>query len=138
MIFLPVLVVALVLGAVIVFFVRRSRPAPNEVAEPGLSPTIHRVRANVRAVLSRQYPLATVSSYGATELDPRHFVVTIDVSTDRERDQIDRDAALKDRLRQALVDADYPATAIPKVGFHVESQETVDRDFGGNWYQARK
>ena len=138
MTFLPAILVAFVLLAGLFFFVRRSRPAPTEAPEPGLSPTIHRVRANVRAILSKQYPLATVSSYGATELDPRSLTITINVLTDRERDQIDRDPALRDRFRQALVNADYPISAICKVGFSVESQQTVDRDFGGNWHQARK
>jgi hypothetical protein len=136
--FFPALIAALILGLAIVFFVRRSRPAPTDAPEPGLSPTIHRVRANVRAILSQEHPLASVSSYGATELDPRNFTVTIDVRYDRERDEIRRDPLLRDRFRQALVDADYPASAIARVQFDVQSQQTVDRDFGGNWYQARK
>ncbi len=138
MTFLPALAVAFVLLLGLVFFVHRSRPAPTDAPEPGLSPTIHRVRANVRAILSKQYPDATVGSYGQTGADPRPFVVTINTSRDRERDEIRRDPLLRDRFRQALVDADYPASAIPRVGFDVQSQQTVDRDFGGDWYQARK
>ncbi len=136
--FFPALIAALVLGLAIFFFVRRSRPAPTDAPEPGLSQTVHRVRANVRAILSQDYPAATVSSFGATGDDPRAFTVTIDVQYDRERDEIRMDPLLRERFRQALVNADYPVAAIPRVGFNVQSQQTVNRDFGGDWYQARK
>ena len=136
--FVPALIAALILLGALAFFTRRSKPAPTDKPEAGVSPTIHRVRANVRAILSKEHPAATVSSYGATELDARHLVVTIDVKTDRERDEIRRDPLLRDRFQQALIDADYPASAAPRVSFNVESQQTVDREHEGNWYRARK
>ncbi len=138
MTFLPAILIALVLVAVLLFLVGRSRPVRTDAPEPGVSPTIHRVRANVRAILSKDYPTATVSSYGATEIDPRQFTVTIDVLTDRQRDEIRRDPLLRERFRQALVNADYPVAAIPRVGFDIQSQQTVDREHEGNWYRARK
>lgn len=136
--FFPAILAALILGLAIFVFVRRSRPAPTDAPEPGLSQTVHRVHANVRAVLREEHPTATVSSFGATELDRRAFTVTIDVAYDRERDEIRRDPLLRERFRQALVNADYPVAAIPRVTFDVQSKQTVDREFAGDWNQARK
>jgi hypothetical protein len=41
-------------------------------------------------------------------------------------------------LRSALLAVGYPEDAVPKVGFAFESQETVDRDYNGNWWYAVK
>lgn len=110
------------------FFVRRLKPAATDAAEPGVSPTIHRIRANVRAILRGGHPTAEVSSFGATEIDQRPFTVTILVGTDRERDAIRENGKLRDRFRQALVDADYPAPGIARVQFEIESRQTIERD----------
>jgi len=39
-------------------------------------------------------------------------------------------------FRDALVKAGYPAETHPVVHFGIQSQETVDRDYGGSWYEA--
>ena len=123
----------------IAYFLRRgSLNSPKvDLAEEGIGPTAHRIRTNVRAILSRSHPSASVSTVDGTPFDRRYFCVTVNVPTDRERDEIRTDAFLKIKFRQALVDADYPVTEIDRVGWDVQSQQTVDRDFGGDWHQAR-
>ena len=130
--FLPALIVAAILLLGLAFFVRRSRPVSTDRPEPGVSPTIHRVRANVRAILSKQHPTAVVSSYGATAADPRPFTITVSVATDAERDQIRHDPLLRQRFQQALIDADYPKAAAAKVAFDIESQQTIKRQLQGS------
>jgi hypothetical protein len=41
-------------------------------------------------------------------------------------------------FRQALLDAGYPPVAIPEIGFEFESEETVRRDYRGNWFHRMK
>ena len=73
-----------------------------------------------------------------TRIDPRYLTFWIATKTDRERDQLRRDAGLPQELRDALLRAGYLPDAVPMVHFLIESQETVDRDYGGNWYEAKE
>jgi hypothetical protein len=45
---------------------------------------------------------------------------------------------ISQQLRAVLAQFSYPAAAIPGVYFSFESQETVDRDFGGGLFSARR
>ena len=104
-----------------------------------LYPAILRSRRAVRRELKdRGFDHFRVSSFGATSIDPRHLCICIDVNSDDERNRLYEDQALIDQLRQALIACGYPEGSVPLVSFSVESQETVDRDFGGNWFYARK
>jgi hypothetical protein len=104
-----------------------------------LYPTILRSRRAIRRVLRKEgYTDFRVSSFGATSIDPRHLCICIDVKSDEVRDHLQEDQALMDQLRQALLTCGYPAESVPLVGFSIESQETVERDFAGNWFYARK
>lgn len=142
----PVLLVVLC-ALVAIYVVRRSTrnqtpkaraEAERNQAEERESPTVHRVLESVRAILKRKGVQATISSYGATHIDPKYLVVLLMLETDRERNAITADRDFRERFRQALVDADYPRMARDQVQFVAESQETVDRDFGGNWFHALK
>ena len=42
---------------------------------------------------------------------------------------------LYQQLCNALVKVGYPSDAAAGVRFRVESQETVDRDYGGSWQE---
>jgi len=104
-----------------------------------LYPAILRSRRTMRLVLrERGYVDFRVSSFGATSIDPQHLCICINVKSDEVRNRLQEDQALIDQLRQALLTCGYPAECVPLVAFSIESQETVDRDFGGNWFYARK
>ncbi len=75
---------------------------------------------------------------GASDIDPKHLAVWITTQTDRQRDALSADESLKARLREILAESSYPQKAIPQVGFAFESEETVQRDHGGNWWYAIK
>jgi hypothetical protein len=77
----------------------------------------------------------------------------IAVDTDLERDRLKADQALLQKLHSVFEQAGYlkiihdtwdkeinkPALEYLKhPGIVIESQETVDRDWGGNWYQCMK
>jgi len=102
-----------------------------------LWPTVRRARTEIRRVISGRCPGAEVFSiHGATNVDPRHLSFSIRTGTDQERDQLSADPLVYKELCGALHRARYPAAAIPFVHFVIQSQETVDRKFGGRWHEA--
>jgi hypothetical protein len=103
-----------------------------------LWPTIRRAKREVNKLARQRCPNAKVFSFGATDIDPRHLAIWITTNTDEQRDRLRQDSLLHQQLRDALLQAGYPPAAVPLVSFAFESRETVDRDFGGNWYYATK
>jgi hypothetical protein len=99
---------------------------------------IHRVEDRLRRHLEpRSYGKLWVHHFGATDIDPRHLVICVCVATDQERTEL-VNAGIAARVRLWLKEEGYPAEAIQGVGVSVDSQETVDRDWNGNWYQYYK
>lgn len=103
-----------------------------------LYPSIFRSRLAIRRILKTHGEKFRVSSFGATRIDPRYLCVCIDVNTDSQRDALRENSELLGRFRASILAAGYPAESVPLVSFSIESQETVDRDWGGNWFYARK
>jgi hypothetical protein len=75
-----------------------------------------------------------VTHYGANHIHPKHLVYWICVRSDAERDRLARDEGLMKRLRAALDARGYPIEGRADVHIGFESQETVDRVSGGNWW----
>jgi hypothetical protein len=103
-----------------------------------LYPTIVRSRRAMRRIVKQRGSGFRVSSFGETHIAPQYLCVCIDVNTDDERDRLLEDKDLIEQLRQAILSSGYPAESVPLVKFSIESQETVDRDFEGSWWYARK
>jgi len=99
---------------------------------------IWRIRRGVRKLVQRSLPNAKVSSMGMSSIDPRYFCVLIDVDTDSEKRQLLDDKDFDGKIRKIALDAGYPELSIPLFSVSIESQQTVDRDWGGNWFYARK
>jgi hypothetical protein len=110
---------------------RTSAPAPSDGA-------VSKSEAAVARIVKARCATAGVFSIGATEIDPRHLAIWITTRTDRERDRLRADRTLEAALREAIAAAGYPPEAVPHVGFAFESQETVNRQHGGNWWSAVK
>jgi len=95
--------------------------------------TVRRARREIEAIACQYCAAAKADSFrGAT---PKHFSFRIAVPTDRERDQMRGEPQLYQQLSGALLRVGYPADAVPLVHFRIESQETVDRDYGGSWVE---
>jgi hypothetical protein len=103
-----------------------------------LWPVIRRAKGEIKKLARHRYHDANVFAFGATEIDPRHLAIWITTKTDEQRDLLRQDQDFQNQLRAVLLVAGYPPAAIPLVAFAFESQETVSRDFGGNWYYATK
>ena len=95
--------------------------------------TVGRARREIQAVARQYCATARADSFrGAT---PKQFSFRIVFPTDRERDHLRREPQLYQQLSGALLRVGYPADAVPFVHFRIESQETVDQDYGGNWVE---
>ena len=92
--------------------------------------TLIRARRAIRALC----PGTKVISFGATDIDPQYLAIWIKTRTDERRDQLARNPILIEQIREALLKVGYPPVAVPKVLINFESQETVDRDYKGQWF----
>jgi hypothetical protein len=100
-------------------------------------PAIRRARKIIREVARQRCSNAKVFSHqGATKIDPRYLNFLITTDTDGERDLMRNDSQIYEQFCNALLNAGYPQQAIPSVHFSIESQEKVDRDYGGRWNEA--
>jgi hypothetical protein len=99
---------------------------------------IWKIRRGVRRLIRPQFPDAKVSSMGMSSIDPQYFCVLINVGRDSEKNELLQDKKLEGEIRQIALNAGYPPDSVPLISFSIESQQTVDRDFNGNWFYARK
>jgi hypothetical protein len=79
-----------------------------------------------------------VTHYGANHIHPKHLVYWIVVGSDHEKRRLESDSALMTALRDLLVRYEYPIEGRAGVHIGFESQETVDRESGGNFYNHWK
>jgi hypothetical protein len=75
-----------------------------------------------------------VTHYGANHIHPKHLVYWIVVHSDLEKGRLEADTALMQVLRSLLEKYDYPIQGRNGVHIGFESQETVNRESGGNFY----
>jgi hypothetical protein len=80
----------------------------------------------------------TVIHYGANDIHPSHLVYWICVQSDAEKRRLEDDVGLMQELRGLLAQHDYPEEGRRGVHIGYESQETVDRESGGNWWHHFK
>ena len=89
-------------------------------------------------LVSSRFPSVRVfSTPGASliDLERIHFVIATD--TDEEAEGLRKDyPSLYSQLCEAMIRVGYPSAAVPLLRFPVESQQTVDREFGGSWHEA--
>lgn len=76
--------------------------------------------------------------YGAYEIDPKNLVIWICVETDEIKLRLQSNHELMNKLKGTLVKHNYPLNARPFVHIGFESQETVDKESNGSWYEHFK
>lgn len=139
-----VVVGLLALWLILTLFRPRRAPPPGQSASPppafegALGPVIQAAEQAIIGLARGKVASAGAFHFGAVDISPDHLAFWITSATDAERDRLAADTALQDEFRRTLLRAGYPADAVPKVGFAFESQETVERVHGGNWWYAVK
>ncbi len=103
---------------------------------PRLGEVIAYIEREVLALARSRCAGAKVLSFGATNTNSKHLAIWISTPTDAERDALRADPALAAAFDAVLHNVGYSLADI--AGFAFESQETVDRDYGGNWWYAVK
>lgn len=107
--------------------------------DPGdLTGKIRRFEQLALAAAKERIDDAKVFTIGAPDVDSKYLALWITTQTDAQRDALSGDAGLKKALVAALHSVDYPPEAIPQVGFAFESEETVKREWGGDWWACIK
>jgi hypothetical protein len=103
-----------------------------------LQKRIYGVEDRLRTHLEpKRYTKLWIHHFGATYIDPKHLAICIAVGTDEEVENLDLQGVAK-MVHTWLEEEGYPHEAIKHVGVRVDSQETVDRDFEGNWFHCYK
>lgn len=96
-----------------------------------LVPSVRRAKRKIRNLVLQQSVEAKIYSFqGAT---PSHLVILIGTGTDEEAARLRQDIGFLPALRDALTTSGYPPESVPFVQFPITSQETVSRDYAGNW-----
>lgn len=75
----------------------------------------------------------TILSLGAYDVDPRLLMFVVQVAKDADREKLKERPALAEALKELPKKHGWPKDALDDVVFHIESQETVDRENEGNW-----
>ena len=100
-------------------------------------PTIRRAKRHLRATaLQRCENVRVIVRQGPPDISARYIWFFIATNTDAEAHKLREDASFLPALRAGLLAAGFPADAVPYVHLLVESQETVDRDYNGDWNEA--
>src|SRR5579863_3696993 len=99
---------------------------------------IRRAKREIIRVLSQRVANARViSTPGASLINTDRMSYVIATDTDRQAESLRQDYPnLYLLLREAMMRVGYPEEAVARLTFPIESQETVDREFGGSWQQA--
>jgi hypothetical protein len=98
---------------------------------------VRRAKQRIKTLARKRCPNANVfSKQGPRRIEHQPLAIFITTATDEESGKLRDDPTLYKQLRDTMLQAGYPPDAIPSVKFRIESQETVDRDYGGSWAEA--
>lgn len=109
----------------------RERSKTMEIARLGREEILLMARA-------QGHPVLSVFEAGAVDISPRHLVYWATFQHDADRDRFLGDAEIRKLFRDRMAALGYPEDFVPAIGITAESQETIDREFQGDWWAAIK
>ena len=93
-----------------------------------------RAKRGIDVVAQMYCPTAKAFKWRSSPSEQPSFC--IEIPTDEQRNRILQDPDSHRKFRDAARDAGFPPDIISRIRFRVESRETLDRDYGGNWWEA--
>ena len=99
---------------------------------------IRRAKREIAKLVKARLPTIRIFSRpGASLIDLERVDFVIATDTDDEAQALREDYPnLYSQLCETMIRVGYPSAAVPLLRFPVESQQTVDREFGGSWHEA--
>jgi hypothetical protein len=97
-----------------------------------IGPEVERTEALILEVIKEVVPTARLERIGPVDFHPPKWSCWVVTTTDDERDRLAADAELKERLA-SVANAGFPPDS-----FTFQSEETVARDYEGNWFYAMR
>lgn len=119
---------------------RNTSDLSNQNRENQLWNVIRKVGEYVKIDISTKgYEILFVIPIGAIEIDPKYLAYWFATKNDVDRDiLLNKQAEIRGLVHSYLEEEGYPLESIKYTSCTFESQETVDRDYNGNWYYAMK
>ena len=103
-----------------------------------LNKIINKSKKNILEIARQKYECSNVFTFGATDIDPKNLAIWVTTDSDSQRDTLINDAGFQKDVRDILRKNNYPEESIPLVVITFESEETVKRDYEGNWWYVVK
>jgi len=109
-----------------------------KIVDNTLEDTTKEAEKRLREFVDLSGVRCSVFSIAADDLNPGHCVFWVTLKADTEKEKVLNMNNLETEFLNILRSVGYPANAIQHVRIEIESQETVDRDYIGNWWQATR
>jgi hypothetical protein len=93
-----------------------------------------RAKRGIELVARSYCPTAKVFKWRGSAIRPPSF--SVETATDQQRDRILEEPNLYRQFCDAARDAGFSSDLVARIRFRVESRETLDRDYGGSWWEA--
>jgi hypothetical protein len=99
---------------------------------------IRRAKREIAKLVKARLPTIRIfSTPGASLIDLERVDFVIATDTDEEAQALRDDYPnLYSQLCETMIRVGNPSAAVPLLRFPIESQQTVDREFGGSWHEA--
>lgn len=98
-----------------------------------LEPIVVRAETAILDVVRHVVATARLKRIGPIDINGTSWSCWVVTDRDNERDALAGDSALRATLNEAAVRAGFAPDS-----FTFQSQETVDRDYGGSWFYAMR
>ena len=100
---------------------------------PAVALRVHRFQRAVRKAAEQRNRDASVYRRWGSSSKPDSLVIRVAVPLDADRDDLLKGGFLEE-FNRLLTKFDLPVSGQSGANLTIDSQETVDRDFDGNWY----
>lgn len=99
---------------------------------------IRMIEKELKITVKNSYNKVHVFSFGTVDSEPKYLSIWVVTKTDKEKNIIINTLDINKKFTDILIKIECPEDAKKHITFTVESQETVDREYEGNWWNVVK